>query len=80
MKIKYFKALRDKDFKGIQDLFSPVQSEWWMAGITCGFPILGTDKDPQLNEIRKKANLKLYLLYTTVATQILLLGLLDRIK
>jgi len=80
LKIKYFKNLRHKEFKGISDLFFPFQLEWWLAGITWAFPIIGKDKDQELNAIRKKANLRLYLLYTTVATQILLVGLLNKIS
>src|SRR5688500_14517543 len=45
MKIKYYKTLRRKEFRGTSDLFAFFSSEWWVAGITCGFPILGRDKD-----------------------------------
>jgi hypothetical protein len=79
MKIKYFKTSRRKEFKGIEELFLFLNSEWWIAGITWAFPIIGKNKNQELNSIRKKANLRLYLLYTTVGTQILLVGLLNKI-
>jgi len=76
MKIKYYKTLRRKEFNGISDLFSFFNSEWWIAGITCGFPILGRDKDSNLNSIRKKANFRLYILYLTVVMHLTLFGFL----
>ena len=79
IKIKYFKTLRRKEFKGIEELFLFLNSEWWIAGITCAIPIMRKDNNQELNSIRKKANLRLYLLYTTVGTQILLVGLLNKI-
>ena|SRR5688572_8292680 len=76
MKIKYYKTLRRKEFRGTSDLFAFFSSEWWVAGITCGFPILGRDKDLKLNSIRKKANLRLYILYLTVVMHLMLFGFL----
>jgi hypothetical protein len=76
MKIKYYKTLKRKQFRGISDLFSFFSSEWWIAGITWGFPILGRDKDFELNSIRKKANLRLYILYLTVVMHLTLFGIL----
>jgi hypothetical protein len=80
MKIKYFKTLRRKEFKGIVELALFLNSEWWIAGFTWTFPIFGKEKEIELNVVREKANLRLYLLYTTVAIQLLLVGLLYRIS
>lgn len=79
MKIKYYKTLRRKEYNGIADLFAFFSSEWWIAGITLGFPIFGRDEDLKLNAIRKKANTRLYILYLTVITQLTLLGIMDKV-
>jgi hypothetical protein len=78
MKIKYFKIARQKEFKGTIELFSPFNEEFWIAGITWGFPVLGQDANVELNSLRKKANSRLFLFYLIVLIQILLVGLLQR--
>ncbi len=79
MKIKYFKRLRQKEFKGTADLFSFLSSEWWIAGLTWGIPIIGRHKDTELNQIRRTANSRLYILYFVLLTQLTLVGLLNKI-
>ena len=78
MKIKYFKTLRHKEFRGTTELFSFFSSEFWIAGITWGFPIIGQERNLELNTIRKKANSRLYILYLTVMTQVILVGLIQK--
>lgn len=77
-KIKYFKTLRQKEFNGTSELFSFLSSEWWIAGLTWGIPIIGRDRSPEVNQIRGKANLRLYILYFIILTQLVLAGLLKR--
>ena len=79
MKIKYFKRLRRKEFKGTADLFAFLSSEWWIAGLTWAFPIFGRDKETELNKIRVKANSRLYILYFVLLTQLTLVGLLNKV-
>ena len=79
MKIKDYKISRRKAYTGIAELFSFLSSEWWIEGITLWFPIFGRDVNAELNTIRKKANTRLYILYSTVATQVALVGLLEKL-
>jgi hypothetical protein len=79
-KIKYFRTLRQKKFNGTADLFSFLSSEWWIAGLTWGIPIIGCDKSTELNQIKGKANSRLYILYFIILTQLILVGLLSRLE
>jgi hypothetical protein len=79
MKIRYYKALRKKEFNGIAELFSPFNSEWWIAGFTWGFPILGRDQDAKLNQVRRKANSRVYSLYFIILTQLILASVLNKL-
>jgi hypothetical protein len=77
MKIKYFKTLRRKEFKGIEELFLILNSEWWMAGFTWLFPIFGKERNVELKAMKTKANSRLCLLYTIMMIQLVLFGLLN---
>ena len=79
MKIKYFKTLRQKEFRGTDELFSILSREWWVAGLTWAIPTFGRDKDTELNKIRTKANSRIYILYFIILTQLTLVGLLSKI-
>ena len=77
MKIKYYKISRQKEYNGIPDLFAFLTTEFWIAGITIGFPIIGKDKKIELNKIRKKANIRLFRFYGIILIQIFLVILLN---
>jgi hypothetical protein len=79
MKIKYFKTLRQKEFKGTEELLSFLASEWWIAGLTWAIPTFGQDKNSELNKIRRKANSRLYIFYFIILTQLTLVGFLNKI-
>lgn len=79
MKIKYFKTIRRKEFRGIEELFSFLNSEWWIAGLTWAIPTFGGEKDTELNKIRRKANSRLYIFYFIILAQLTLVGLLNKI-
>lgn len=79
MKIKYFKTLRQKDYRGTVELFSFLNSEWWTAGLTWAIPTFGHDKNERLNKIRITANSRLYIFYFIILTQLTLVGLLNKI-
>ena len=80
IKIKYFKTLRRKEFRGTEELFSVLSSEWWVAGLTWAIPTFGQDKDSGLNKIRRKANSRLYIFYFIILTQLTLVGFLKEIS
>ncbi len=75
MKIKYFKRLKGKEFKGTADLFSFLSAEWWIAGLTWCIPIIGQHKGTELNQLRKSANSRIYILYFVLLTQLILVAL-----
>ena len=80
MKIKYFRRLRHKEYNGVPDLFAFLSTEFWIAGITMGFPIIGKDKKTELNQIRKKANKRLFGLYGIILIQLVIVIFLYRIE
>lgn len=80
MKINYFRRLRHKEYYGVANLFAFSSSEFWIAGITLGFPILGKDKKTELNQIRKKANKRLFGLYIIILIQLVIVVFLNRIE
>jgi hypothetical protein len=72
MKIKYFVVSRQKESPGIR--------EWCITCLTWEFPIIGRDENLELDTIRKKANYRLYYFYLIILLQLILVGILNKIK
>ena len=78
LKIKYFKRLNRKEYKGTEELFLFLSSEWVIAGLTWAIPIFGRDKDTELIKIRGEVNSRLYLFYSIILIQLILAGVLSK--
>ena len=79
MIMKYFKAIRHNRYHGTSDLFSFLTPEWWIAGITFGFPIFGKEENPEIEKIKTSANKRLFAFYGTIIFQIIIVGILTMI-
>lgn len=64
----------------MSDLFAFLTQEFWIAGITFGFPIFSKDHDPELHKIKKNANKRLYGFYGVILIQLTLVILLNFMK
>ena len=65
-KLKYYKILNGKDYKGLEDLFSFFDVDLWLTLFTWFLPIFAKNEDTEIKAFKKSANRKLVTFYISI--------------